>query len=67
MMIKLYTTHCPKCSILEKKLNNNNIKYEIIEDKDLLIELGFTTVPILEVDNNFMDFKQANEWINKNK
>lgn len=66
-MVKLYTTHCPKCSILEKKLNNNNIKYEIIEDKDLLIELGFTTVPILEVDNNFMDFKQANEWINKNK
>lgn len=63
-MVKLYSTHCPKCNILEKKLKDKNINYEEINDLDLMISLGFTQTPMLEVDNEIMDFKRANNWIN---
>ena len=28
----LYSTHCPKCNVLEKKLNSKSIQYTIIDD-----------------------------------
>lgn len=67
MNIKLYTTHCPKCEILEKKLSDKNIQYEEITDVQTMISLGFSTTPILEVDGNTMEFKDANSWINNYK
>jgi glutaredoxin-related protein len=63
-MVKLYSTRCPKCNILEKKLKDKNIDYEEINDLDLMISLGFTQTPMLEVENEIMDFKGANNWIN---
>ena len=52
------------CNILEKKLKDKNIDYEEINDLDLMISLGFTQTPMLEVENEIMDFKGANNWIN---
>lgn len=63
-MVKMYTTHCPKCKVLAKKLADNNIKYEEITDVDTMLSLGITTVPALEVDGNTMGFLEANKWIN---
>ena len=40
-MIKLYTIGCPKCSILEKKLDAAHVNYEKVTDKDIMIEKGF--------------------------
>lgn len=65
MRVILYTTHCPKCSVLEKKLNSKNIQYEENTDTELMISKGFNEVPILEVDGNEMNFKTANEWLNQ--
>ena len=65
MNVVLYSTHCPKCSVLEKKLSSSNIDYDIVTDEDFMIEKGFTSVPMLEVDGEIMDFKAAVEWINK--
>ena len=31
-MIKMYSTHCPKCKILETKLKQKNIEYEECTD-----------------------------------
>ena len=66
MKVVLYSTHCPRCCVLEKKLKSNNIEYEEVNDVDLMLEKGFTAVPILEVDGVVMDFKEANDWINNN-
>lgn len=66
MDVKLYSTHCPKCIILEKKLNQKNISFEEINDIDVMTAKGFMQAPILEVDGEVMDFKQANDWINNN-
>lgn len=64
-MIVLYTTFCPKCKILETKLNSNNIEYEEVTDTELMISKGFMSVPVLEVDGEIMDFSKANKWINE--
>lgn len=65
MNVILYTTHCPKCMVLEKKLKSKNIEYTENTDTDLMIAKGFLTTPMLEVNGNIMDFKAANMWINE--
>ena len=64
MKITLYSTHCPKCNVLGKKLKTKNIVYEEINDVEIMKEKGYLTVPILEVDGESMDFKKASDWIN---
>lgn len=65
MSVVLYTTGCPKCKILEKKLEQKNIDYEIFDDVDKMLEMGFQSVPLLELKGEYMNFTQALEWINK--
>lgn len=65
MKIILYTTGCPRCHVLESKLNSKNISFEMFDDKDKMIDMGLTNVPVLEVDGNRMNFKEAVDWINK--
>lgn len=64
--IVLYSTGCPRCTVLEKKLKAKNVEYEEINDEDAMLEKGFTTVPMLEVDGVVLNYKEANEWINNN-
>ena len=67
MNIILYSTHCPKCDVLEKMLQNNGLEYQAIYefDKKELIKKGFVSAPVLVVDDEYMDFKEANHWINE--
>jgi glutaredoxin-related protein len=65
-MITLFSTHCPKCNVLEKKLKAKNIEYEEVNDVEVMKEKGIVTVPVLEVDDEVMDFKAASDWINNN-
>lgn len=64
MTVVLYSTGCPKCNVLEKKLSSEGIKYEIVNDADLMINKGFTSTPMLEVEGEVLDFKKAVDWIN---
>lgn len=64
MNVTLYSTHCPKCIVLEKKLAAKNIEFTLVEDQDVMIEKGFMAAPMLEVDGEIMNFTQANEWLN---
>ena len=70
MTVKMYTTHCPKCNVMERKLKEANIEFEEIDDMAKVLEVatsgGFTMAPLLEVDGRFMDFKDGIEWIRKN-
>ena len=62
--ITLYSTGCPKCKVLEAKLNNKHICYETITDESEMIQNGFMSLPVLKVDKDFFNFKDANDWIN---
>ena len=64
MGVILYTTHCPKCMILEKKLNMKNIAFDVNENANEMIAKGFMSAPILEVDGKIMDFTEAVKWTN---
>lgn len=64
-MIKLLTTHCPRCTVLQKKLNSKNIDYVEITDIEEIQSYGIDTVPVLIVDEEIMDFSTAVQWINK--
>jgi hypothetical protein len=61
--IILYSTDCPKCRILEAKLDKKNIIYVIKNNTNEMIEMGFKSVPMLEVNGLVMDFIQAFKWI----
>ena len=69
-MITLYSTHCPKCIILERKLIERNIDFEMCDDIDLMIEKGFQEAPYLEIQDDTLgihetlNFSQAIEKIN---
>lgn len=60
----LYTIGCPKCTILEKKINEKGIKYEICEDTGTMINKGIDELPVLEMDGKLMNFKEAVDYVN---
>jgi glutaredoxin len=62
-MITLYSTGCPKCQVLEKKLNKDGIEFTISNDIDSLIEKGFMSAPVLRVDDEYLEFKDAVNWL----
>lgn len=64
MEVTLYSTGCPKCKVLITKLDSKNINYNVVSDINVIISKGINTVPVLEVDNNLMDFKTAVDWVN---
>ena len=58
-MITLYSTGCPKCSILEKRLTNDGISFNVSNNIDELINMGFQNAPVLQIDDNFIDYTNA--------
>ena len=64
MNVVLYSTGCPKCKVLEVKLNMKEIEYNVITDVSVMESKGFMSVPMLEINGEVMDFKKANDWIN---
>lgn len=64
-MIVLYSTGCPKCKVLEAKLNAKGIQYSTVTDVDLMIAKGLNLMPVLEVNGQLLDFALAVEWVNQ--
>ena len=60
----LYTTHCPKCKILEKKLSDKSVSFETCEDTEIMKEKGVRSVPVLEVDGTMMPYYDAVKYVN---
>lgn len=67
----LYTIDCPKCLVLEKKLTEKGIEFTTVKDKELMLQLGFSEMPMLRIvsgnNGNYVDlnFTEAVQWINK--
>ena len=65
MNIILYSTGCPKCNNLKKKLADAQMEYSVVEDVDVMLSKGLKEVPWLEVDGNLMNFVDSSKWINE--
>ncbi len=63
MEVVFYSTHCPKCRVIESKLRAANIEFTEVDDVDEMIAKGFKSAPYLVVDGETMDFMAANKWI----
>lgn len=63
-MIVLYTIDCPKCRILEQKLDSKNIQYETVKDLNVMQELGIMSAPVLSVDGELLMFADAIKYVN---
>lgn len=62
-MITLYSTHCPKCAVLEKKLEQANIAFIVNDDINLMKSKGIKSAPTLEKDGELLDFSKAIAWL----
>jgi len=68
-MVTLYTINCPKCKVVEMKLDQKGIEYKKIENEDEVVKFGaehnVRTAPILVVDDKVLDFSNAIKYINE--
>lgn len=65
MDIVLYSTGCPKCNILKKKLAEKSIPYIENNNVEEMTSLGIDYIPVLRVNGKLLQFKEANDWINQ--
>ena len=63
----LYTTHCPKCKVLERKLQMAGVEYVQIDDTKSMLDKGFKSAPVLDVDGKIYLFKEACQWADSQK
>lgn len=63
MRVVLYSTKCPKCNVLEKKLTAAGVEYAVSYDVNEMAKKGFRSAPILEVDGELKPFKDALNWL----
>lgn len=65
MKLTVYSTGCPKCTVLEKKLQQKGLEFDKVEDIKVMRKMGFMSVPHLVVDDQPpMDFTEAINWVN---
>ncbi len=62
-MVTLFSTNCPKCRVLEQKLNQKNIAFDISDDIQEVIDQGFMSAPVLKIGDDYMDFATAIAWL----
>lgn len=68
MKVTFYSTHCPKCKILEMKLKQSNIPYVENNNVDEMLAVGLKSAPALQIDDNApMGFKEAVDWLKEVK
>lgn len=56
------------CNVLEKKLKEAKIEFDVVDDRDAVVNLGrenkILSAPILKVDDKVMNFTDAVKWVN---
>lgn len=64
--ITIYTTHCPRCEVLKKKLEQKGITwYNEIDSIEIMNDLGIKSVPMMSInDGELMNFEEAIKWVN---
>ena len=63
MEIIFYSTHCPKCKVIETKLKRAGLEYTEVDNVEEMLGLGIRTAPMLKVDGKMLDFSEANRFL----
>lgn len=66
-MIKFYTSHCPKCKVLKKLMDDKKIEYEEIDDENIYLEIAdknnIISMPFAEIDERVVNTKELQNFI----
>lgn len=65
MKVTIYTTNCVQCKALESLLKRKSVEFSRCDDVDLMLQMGMTSAPHLEVDGNLMNYGEALKWVNE--
>ena len=68
MSVELFSTNCPRCKVLEAKLNEKHIPFQLFEGEraiESIQERGFMSAPLLSVNGENMEFTKAIKWVNE--
>ena len=66
-MIILYSNGCEKCIKLKSKLDETGLRYVEINDVQVMLEKGFTKVPMLVSDGVEYGYFEAIQYIKNYK
>ena len=58
-----FSTHCPRCKVLETKLKQKGVSYQECNDVSIMKSKGLEMAPAIEVNGTMMNFKEAVNWI----
>ena len=61
--IVLYSTGCPQCKVLTGLLDKNKITYSYCSDVKAMMDMGISSVPMLMVNGDLMNFQAAMKWV----
>ena len=67
--IILYSSsECIRCRLVRQMLDVHNVQYEeIVDDKQLMLDKGFTEAPGIEENNQIVDtYSSVLSWLQKN-
>lgn len=60
----VYSTDCPLCKKLLKRLDESNIQYEICTDEQVMENKGINQVPTLETDaGELLSYNKADKYL----
>lgn len=59
----LYSTGCPRCSVLKRKLDEKGIAYTENNNVDEMLAMGIMEAPMLGVDGEVLNFSKAIGWV----
>lgn len=63
----LYSTEtCHRCKAVKQILNVNNVEYEEVLDINVMKEKNFKEVPMMEVDDQTLDYMDIMMWLKEN-
>lgn len=65
--VVLYSTGCPKCEVLKRKLAEHEITYAENKSVDEMLALGITAVPVLQINGQMYGFTEAVKLLNSMK
>lgn len=67
-MLILYSNGCPRCRILKDTLVDVGIEFETSVEFEKVIDKGFTSAPVLELeDKTMLTFDQAIKYIQEER
>ena len=70
-MIIVYSTQCPKCNILVKKLQAANKGFTLVEDLDMVMataeKYGIMEAPFIETEDGVMNFSESIKALNEGR